>query len=92
MTTHPVYVGGAPERLVGQVHASITVTNDRDRILAEEGLRDPRDVRSITLNDALVDTGATLLCLPADLIAELGLRLIREVPNETATGRTTTRL
>ena len=43
-------------------------------------------VRSVTLEDALVDTGATTLCLPADIIAQLGLELLRDVDVSTAHG------
>jgi clan AA aspartic protease len=34
----------------------------------------------------LVDTGATTLCLPADIIEQLGLEILRTVDVETATG------
>ena len=37
---------------------------------------DPGKTKEI---DAIVDTGATMLVLPAEIIAELGLRKIREV-------------
>jgi predicted aspartyl protease len=39
----------------------------------EQGLRKPDEARSVTVTDALVDTGATLLSLPKSLIARLGL-------------------
>lgn len=34
----------------------------------------------------LVDTGATTLCLPTNIISQLGLSLLREVDVATATG------
>ena len=46
----------------------------------------PEDVRRLTVEDALVDTGATGLCLPMPLIKQLGLTLIRKVRAQTATG------
>jgi clan AA aspartic protease len=40
----------------------------------------------MTLENVLVDTGATTLCLPQDAIAQLGLELLREVDVTTASG------
>jgi predicted aspartyl protease len=51
----------------------------------------PEDVRSVNLAQVLVDTGATLLSLPKDLIERLGLRLGDEVTVQTATGTTVAR-
>lgn len=48
---------------MGKVTATITVTNRIDQILAERGFIPPEQVRSVTLKDVLVDTGATRLCL-----------------------------
>jgi predicted aspartyl protease len=80
------------DRQVGQVLTTLTVTNDRDRGSAESGTIPPDEVRTLTLADVLVDTGATHLCLPADVIARLGLPLLREVEMTTAVGRTVTRM
>ena len=44
-------------------------------------------VRSVQLDQALVDTGATHLCLPADIIRALGLELSRVVSLTTAAGQ-----
>lgn len=57
---------------MGKVMAKITLTNNTDRDNAAEGLIAAADVRSIEL-EALVDTGATSLVLPADAVAKLGL-------------------
>ena len=57
---------------MGQVTATITVTNRIDQILAARGFIPEGEVRSITLQNVLVDTGATLLSLPTSLIAQLG--------------------
>ncbi|NJR25673.1 MAG: aspartyl protease [Richelia sp. CSU_2_1] len=46
----------------------------------------PDQIRSVTLNNVLVDTGATTLCLPPQIIAQLGLSLLKEVDVETANG------
>ncbi len=91
MTTAQVSTGGK-ERQVGQVHVEITVTNSRDENFASGGYLKPEAIRSETMPDVLVDTGAMGLCLPADSVARLGLRLVREVQVETAAGRSTMRI
>ena len=58
---------------VGQVNVSITVTNHIDQILAERGFIPNSEVRTITLENVLVDTGASLLSLPTAMIEQLGL-------------------
>lgn len=77
---------------MGKVLTTITVTNRIDQALAEDGKLPPDQVRSMTLDNVLVDTGATTLCLSADVIAHLGLKLLKEVPVETATGVSTARI
>lgn len=71
---------------MGKIIASLTITNRIDQANAEDGLIPAEQVRSITLDNVLVDTGATTLCLPSDAIAQLGLKLLREVDVMTATG------
>lgn len=71
---------------MGTVFKTLTATNWIDRAKAEEALIAPDRVRSVTLENVLVDKVATTLCLPADVIAELGLKPLREVKVETAIG------
>jgi clan AA aspartic protease len=71
---------------MGKVLTDLTVINGADQIRAEDGTIPPEQVRSVTLENVLVDTGATTLCLPADVIAKLGLRLLKEVEVVTAMG------
>jgi predicted aspartyl protease len=70
---------------MGRVTATITVTNHIDEILGERGFIPAEQIRSITIDNVLVDTGATRLCLPADIIAQLGLTLVG-VQGNTAIG------
>ena len=44
------------------------------------------DVRRLTVEETLVDTGATVLCLPTPLIEQLELTPLRRVQAETANG------
>ncbi len=72
--------------LMGKVLTTMTVTNVSDALKAEEGELSASAVRTVTLDRVLVDTGATLLCLPASIIQQLGLKVLREVTVSTATG------
>ena len=72
--------------LMGKVTTAITITNAGDEARAEDGTLAPSKVRRITLNGVLADTGASMLCLPAPMIAQLGLRLRDEINIKTATG------
>jgi predicted aspartyl protease len=58
---------------MGRVLTEATIENLKDLWNAEQGLLPPEKVRRITVTDALVDTGATLLSLPTRIIRELGL-------------------
>ena len=80
------------EKVMGKVHTTLTIVNRADQVLVENGFWSEEQIRSITLKQVLVDTGATTLCLPSDLIRQLGLKLLKEVPVATAMGITTARI
>lgn len=63
----------------------IKVENLVDVMLAEAGELSAEEVRSVTL-EGLVDTGATLLCLPNAAIEALGLSLLSRKEARTANG------
>ncbi|PZO19721.1 MAG: aspartyl protease [Leptolyngbya foveolarum] len=71
---------------MGKVLTKLTVTNRIDESDASRGRISSDRVRSVVIEDALIDTGATTLCLPADTIAQLGLELLKEVEVSTANG------
>ncbi|BAZ15452.1 hypothetical protein NIES4071_73240 [Calothrix sp. NIES-4071] len=77
---------------MGKVFTNLTIINNADQIRAEDGTISTEQVRSVTLENVLVDTVATTLCLPADVIAKLGLRVLKEVDVVTAMGIRTTRI
>ena len=91
MTTTQVSTGGK-ERQVGQVPIEITVRNLSDEILARNGYLAAEAVRTETINHVVVDTGALSLCLPVEIVARLGLKLVREIQVETAAGVSTMRV
>lgn len=70
---------------MGKVMNTITLTNTYDLGLAEHGKLPREQVRTASI-EALVDTGAIMLALPADLVATLGfpVRELRRI--KTATG------
>jgi predicted aspartyl protease len=74
------------KKSIGKVLTPLTITNRTDQALASRGFLPEDQVRSISLENVLVDTGATTLCLPANLIATLGLELLEEVDVMTANG------
>jgi predicted aspartyl protease len=53
---------------------------------AKRGLIPPEQARKITVSDALVDTGATLLSLPTGLIKQLGLDKVGTRRGSSSTG------
>lgn len=77
---------------MGFVTTTITLTNAIDEDLADRGFIPREQIRSITLENVLVDTGSTRLCLPADIIRELGLPFKKEIQLMTVTGEIKARL
>jgi clan AA aspartic protease len=74
------------DKSMGKVITNLTITNLIDQADAERGMIPYDRVRSITLENVLVDTGATTLCLPKNVISQLGLRILKQVVVETAMG------
>ena len=68
--------------------AKIELANNDELVAVKLGIMDPEDVKRITVEDALVDTGATRLGLPPSLIEQLGLTPFRSEPVRTVNGLT----
>ena len=58
---------------MGRVTTEATIESLKNLWDAERGLLPADQVRRVTVSDALVDSGATLLSLPTKLIQQLGL-------------------
>jgi len=71
---------------MGKVFTTLTIFNRADQIRAEDGTITSEQIRSIILKNVLVDTGATTLCLPPQVIEQLGLKILKEVDVSTAMG------
>lgn len=70
---------------MGTIVVSLTLTNGADRMLLEQGFIATNEVRTCQVDNALVDMGATRLCLPADIIQKLGLKQTGMIDAHTAT-------
>jgi predicted aspartyl protease len=93
MKTGLVFPGAeGRQRHVGQIRATITLENRDDLARARHGDIAESDVRRVTVKGVLVDTGASILCLPAAIISRLGLNFVREVQTDTATGSASARI
>ena len=86
MSTQTASVTGGRVRHVGKVTARLEITNHRDEIRAGAGDIPASQVRSLTLEGVLVDTGANLLCLPGYMVEQLGLPLLEVANVRTAAG------
>ncbi len=64
----------------------IELENLKDLHAVELGVRKSEDVRRLIIENALVDTGATGLCLPKSFIEQLGLTPLRSIGVQTANG------
>jgi predicted aspartyl protease len=73
---------------MGRVLTEATFENLHDLLNVRAGLLPPENVRRMTVPDALVDTGATLLSLPTRFIRELGLSPVRTRKVISSTGAT----
>jgi predicted aspartyl protease len=58
---------------MGRVLTEVVIENLADLWEARGGRLTPEQVRRLTISDALVDTGATTLSLPTQVIQQLGL-------------------
>jgi predicted aspartyl protease len=71
---------------MGKVLVSVRIENLSDLYIAKAGQLPEDEVRSISVDDALVDTGATTLSIPKRLIAQLGLQPFRIRQARTSAG------
>jgi len=71
---------------MGRVVVAARMENLGDLFEVERGTRKSDQVRTVEVADALVDTGATTLSLPASLIAKLGLNRVRTRRARTSAG------
>jgi len=71
---------------MGRVLVAARLENLEDVYKAAQGALPAEQVRAVEVTDALVDTGATGLLVPRQLIAQLGLSMLRTRPARTIAG------
>ena len=76
---------------MGQTTEKVIIKNYADMFKANEGLIAEDAIRVVEV-DAIVDTGATYLCLPPKVIEELGLMFSYSTPVTTANGEVPRRI
>jgi predicted aspartyl protease len=74
---------------MGRVTVAAKIESLGDLCMAQKGLLQPEDVRSIEVTDARVDPGAATLSMPKKLIEQLGLIPFRPRVARTTTGLAT---
>jgi predicted aspartyl protease len=77
---------------MGRVLTPIIVENLEDLWAVMLGIRAADEVRHLAIDDALVDTGATTLSLPTNLIQRLGLSCRATKPIRTRIGPSMTKV
>ena len=65
--------------------------NYGDEVLSQRGFIQPEEIRSIELEEAIVDTGSTRLVLTRELVQRLGLPLVSEIAVRYADNRRATK-
>lgn len=73
---------------MGRVLTEVTIENVKDLYSVELGIIMPDQVRKLSIADALVDTGATLLSIPTRLIQQLGLKRVATKRVTASSGQT----
>ena len=71
---------------MGEILVEIELENISDRNLAAAGVRAESDVRRETVQ-AVADTGAMMLALPADVVERLGVPIVDSITTTYADGR-----
>lgn len=71
---------------MGKVVVPARIENWRDVEDVARGSLSPDDVRAVEVEDALVDTGATMLSLPSRLVGQLGVSRLRSRTARTTAG------
>lgn len=74
--------------LAREIKARAKLWNYGDEVLSQRGFIPPEEVRSIELEEAIVDTGSTRLVLTRELVQRLGLLLVGEITVKYADSRT----
>ena len=75
---------------LGKVNVNVEIFNADDEVRVCDGTLKPEQIRHIIV-ETLVDTGASLVSIPEEVIAKLGLRVVREAVSRYANGQKSVR-
>ncbi|MDZ4684961.1 MAG: retroviral-like aspartic protease family protein [Planctomycetaceae bacterium] len=75
--------------MMGKVTVSMKLQNEADLERVVLGQLTPAEVREVDVDNALVDTGATMLAVPGQIVRKLGLTPKRSKDVQTTNGRVT---
>ena len=70
---------------MGKVIVKVKLENGADLVRAADGIIAPEQVRRCEV-DALADTGASMMCLPEEVVQQLGLEVYETRPVRLANG------
>ena len=68
------------------IHTQLTILNRADQALAKHGRLLSKQVRCLELDDVRISANATSLCLPTNVIQQLGLAPLKEITALTTSG------
>lgn len=71
---------------MGKVLVTAKIENLEDQYKAHQGIIQPDQIRTLVVDNALIDTGATGLMIPTRLLIPLGLRPTRVKHGHTVSG------
>lgn len=76
---------------MGKVNEKVELVNYQDKIEAKLGLKKENRIRKIIIENALIDSGATMLMIPKKIIKQLGLEQRGSILVKDANGNSVTR-
>jgi len=71
---------------MGKVTANLKITSLKDTLFYKEGYISKDKIRQVNLENVIVDSGATMMCLSKDIIKKLDLDFIKKIKVNTANG------
>lgn len=71
---------------MGKVTTDVKIISMKDVLLFKEGYKKQEEIKSVELEDVIVDSGATMMCLSKEIIDRLGLDFVKTTKVNTANG------
>jgi len=71
---------------MGKVTTDVKITSMKGVLLFKEGYKKQEEIKSVELEDVIVDSGATMMCLSKEIIDRLGLDFVKTTKVNTTNG------